>query len=166
PRTRPGLPAGLARPLGRRRLRRRPRDPQLLPGARFDLPRQLGVALQELPGVVAALAEAHVVVGKPRARAGHEALSRGQIEDAARLADAAREDDVGFGVAEGRGQLVLDDPDPDPLADHLVTRLERFGAADLDPDRGVELQRAPAGRRFAGPIHHAYFLANLVDEHD
>ena len=37
-------------------------------------------------------------------------------------------------------------------------------AADVDADRGVELQRAAAGRRFGIAEHHADLLAQLVDE--
>ncbi len=44
--------------------------------------------------------------------------------------------------------------------------LMRAGAADVDADRGVELQGPPAGRGFGVAEHHADLLANLVDEDD
>ena len=42
--------------------------------------------------------------------------------------------------------------------------LERLDAADVEPDRGVELERAAAGRRLGVAEHDADLLAQLVRE--
>ena len=74
--------------------------------------------------------------------------------------------DVELGLLERRRHLVLDHLDPDPVADRLGAVLERLDAADVEPDRGVELER-PAARRGLGRAEHdADLLAELVDEDD
>ena len=74
--------------------------------------------------------------------------------------------DVEFGIAEGRRHLVLNHARPDPAADGLVRLLDRAGAADVEADRGVELQRPAARRGLGRAEHHADLLTDLVDEDD
>ena len=64
----------------------------------------------------------------------------------------------------GGGDLVLDDLDLDPVADRLGAVLDRLDPADVEPDRGVELQRAAAGGRLRVAEHDADLLAQLVGE--
>ena len=65
---------------------------------------------------------------------------------------------------KGGGDLVLDDLDLRADADDRVAVLDRRDPADVDADRGVELQGAAARRRFGVAEHHADLLADLVDE--
>ena len=46
----------------------------------------------------------------------------------------------------------------------VLAFLDAADAADVDADRGVELERAAAGRRLGVAEHHADLLADLVDE--
>jgi hypothetical protein len=46
----------------------------------------------------------------------------------------------------------------------LLVRLQRLDAPDIDADGAVELERAPAGRRFGIAEHDTDLLAQLVDE--
>ncbi len=64
----------------------------------------------------------------------------------------------------GRRDLVLDDLDAHAVADRLDAFLERLDPADVEPNRGVELQRAPAGSDLRRAEHHPDLLAQLVGE--
>ena len=72
--------------------------------------------------------------------------------------------DVELGLAEGRGDLVLDDFDPDPVADRLGPLLEGLDAADVEPLRGVELQRPAARLGLRRAELDADLFADLVGE--
>ena len=72
--------------------------------------------------------------------------------------------DVELGLLERRRDLVLDDLHADAVADRLDAVLERLDPPDVEPDRGVELQRAAAGRRLGVAEHDADLLAQLVRE--
>ncbi len=89
-----------------------------------------------------------------------------QIEQVALSADPAVEHDVEVRLAEGRGDLVLDHAGLHLAADDLLAFLDRGDAADVDPQGGIELERAAAGRRLRVAEHHADLLANLIDEDD
>ena len=95
-----------------------------------------------------------------------EGLLDRRVEDRARLRDALAVDDVELGLAEGRGELVLHDLDLRANPDRLRALLDRVLAAHVEPHGRVELQRAPAGRRFRRSEEHADLLADLVDEDD
>ena len=58
--------------------------------------------------------------------------------------DALAVGDVELGLLERRRHLVLDDLHPHPVADRLGALLERLDAADVEPHRRVELERAAA----------------------
>jgi hypothetical protein len=68
-----------------------------------------------------------------------------QVQEVAFVADAAIEHDVELGVAERRGDLVLDDPGAGAVADGDFVFLDGTGPADVDADAGIELQRRPPG---------------------
>ena len=78
--------------------------------------------------------------------------------------DALAVVDVELRLAEGRGDLVLDDLDLGARPDDRFAVLQRRDPADVDADRGVELERPAAGRRLGVAEHHADLLADLVDE--
>ena len=124
----------------------------------------LGVLLQEVPGVLTTLAEADVAVVEPRPGLAEDAGGDADVEQAAFDADALVVHDVELGDAERAGDLVLHDLDPGAGADRIGPGLERLDAADVEPDAGVELQRATAGRRLRVAEHDADLLAQLVRE--
>src|SRR6476619_1695170 len=111
----------------------------------LELARDLRVLGEELFGVVAPLTEAGLAVGEERARFLHQVVLDAEVEQAALARDADAVLDVELGLAEGRGDLVLDDLDPHPVADRLGSFLEGLDAADVEALRSVELQR-PAAR--------------------
>ncbi len=78
--------------------------------------------------------------------------------------DSLAEHDVELGDAERRRDLVLDDLDPDAVADRLRADLDRLDAPDVEPDAGVELEGAAAGRDLGVAEHDADLLAQLVGE--
>ena len=65
---------------------------------------------------------------------------------------------------ERRRHLVLDDLDARLVADDLVAFLDRADAADVEADRGVELERVAARRGLRVAEHDADLVADLVDE--
>jgi hypothetical protein len=69
-------------------------------------------------------------------------------------------------VLNGRRHLVLDHLDLGFVADDFFALLDGAGAADVQPHRGVELQRVAAGGGFGAAEHHADLHADLVDEDD
>ena len=122
-----------------------PLDAEGLEQLRLDLAGGLGVLGQVLLGVVAALAEPQLAVGEERARLLDQVVLQREVEQAALVGDPGPVLDVELGLAEGRRDLVLDHLHPDPVADRLGALLEGLDAADVEPLRGVELQR-PAAR--------------------
>ena len=87
-----------------------------------------------------------------------------EIEQAALVGDADAVLDVELGLLEGRRDLVLDDLDADPVADRLGALLEGLDPAQVEPLRGVELQRPPARLRLRAAEADADLLADLVRE--
>ena len=73
--------------------------------------------------------------------------------------------DVELGLAERRRDLVLDDLHAHPVADRLGALLEGLDAADVEPLRRIELERAAARLGLRRAEHHADLLADLVGEH-
>jgi hypothetical protein len=93
-----------------------------------------------------------------------DVVGDGQVEHVAFAADAFAIEDVELGFAEGRGYLVLDDLDLGAVAGDDVAFFDGGDAADVDADRGVELEGAAAGGGFGIAEHDADLLADLVDE--
>src|SRR5205823_13415915 len=79
--------------------------------------------------------------------------------DAVRAAGDRIEDDRAFGEA-----LVLHDLDPGAVAHRVGAVLEALDAPDVEPHRGLELQRPPTGGLFRPSEHHAYLVARLIQE--
>src|SRR5690606_29844939 len=126
----------------------------------------LRVVLQVLPGVLLALADAFLAQAVPGARPLHEPGVHAHVDQLAPAADALAVQDLGDDLLERRRHLVLDHLDPGLVADDLVALLDRADAADIKPDRGVELQRVAAGGglRALARHHDADLVAKLVDE--
>jgi hypothetical protein len=74
------------------------------------------------------------------------------------LGDALAVHDVELDLAERRRDLVLDDLHAGLVADDLVALLDRADAADVEADRGVELQRVAAGGRLGEPNMTPIFM--------
>ena len=87
-----------------------------------------------------------------------------EVDQAARGGDALAELDVELGLAEGGGDLVLDDLHAHAVADRLGAVLERLDAPDVQALGGVELQRAPARLGLGRAEHDADLFADLVGE--
>src|SRR5215218_6833498 len=109
-----------------------------------DLDHDLGVLGEERLGVLPALPELLALVRVPGTRLLHEAEVDAEVEHRALAADALAVHDVELGLLERWGDLVLDDLHPRAVADDLDTVLQRLDAADVEPDRAVELQRPTA----------------------
>src|SRR5262245_2892447 len=98
------------------------------------------VVLQELLDVLAALTQTLAAEREPRAALLDDLLVDRQIEQVALARDALAVHHVELGFAEGRRDLVLDDLDPRAASNDDVAVLDGADAADVDADRGVELQ--------------------------
>src|ERR1035437_9162831 len=153
--------------ISRRRLRLvLPRDQaERLAYVGLDLRGDVLVFLQELLGVLPALADAFALVAEPRTRLLHQVSSDRQVEQVAFARDTFAIHHVELGFAERRGGLVLHDFYPGARTHHLVAILDRADAPDVDTNRRVELQGAAAGCGFRVAKHHANLLADLVDEY-
>src|SRR3954469_23141156 len=151
-----------SRGLGRRV--ERGADAQLLLDLLLDLIGEIGVVLQEVAGILLALAELVALVRVPSTGLLHHALLDTDVDQAALAAEALAPEDVELGLLERRGHLVLDDLDPRAAADRVGALLEGLDAADVQADRRVELQRATTGGDRGRAVDHTHLLAQLVDE--
>src|SRR5712692_3711634 len=128
---------------------------QLTADAVVDRLVDFGVLLQELLGVLPALAEPLASVREPRAALFDDALLDAQIQQVACSGDAFAVHHVELGLAEGRRDLVLHHLQARKPADDHVAVLYARDAADVHPHRRVELQRAAARSGFRIAEHHA-----------
>src|SRR5881396_2098036 len=154
-RTRPVAPLGRARA-----------QPELLAHPGLDLRRDLGMLAQEIASVLAALADAVATEGVPGTGLLDDALLGRDVDQLSLLGDAAAVQDVELRLAERRRHLVLHHLHLGAAADHLVAVLEGAEAADVEPDRGVELERVAARRGLRVAEQDADLHADLVDEDD
>src|SRR5437764_1301273 len=136
----------------------------LLSDALVELDHQLGVLQQELLGVLPALAELLALVGVPGSGLLHDAQVDGDVDDRSLPADAPAVHDVELSGFEGRRALVLHHLDPRAVADDLAAVLDGLDPADVEADRGVELERSPTGSHLRRAVHHPDLLPELVDE--
>src|SRR5688500_10161463 len=81
------------------------------------------------------------------------------------MTDTFVEHHVEFRLPERGRDLVLDDLDPNVVADDRLAFLDRADAADVQPQRGVEFERLATGGRFGVPKHDPDLLAQLINEH-
>src|SRR5690606_30394150 len=140
---------------------------ELLAQYAFDAVRDRRVRLQELAGILLALADALVVAAVPGTRALDQTSVHAHADQLAFARDALAIEDLGDDLLERRCQLVLDHLDLGLVADDLVALLDRADAADVQAHRGVELERIAAGGGFRALArhHHADLHAQLVDKH-
>src|ERR1039457_1566677 len=125
------------------------------------------VLLQVHARIVLALTDALAVVAVPGAGLVDDALRGADLDDLALARDAGAIHDLELGFAKRRRHLVLDDLDARLVADHFLAILDGADSADVEPHRGVELERVAAGRGLGVAEHHADLHANLIDEdHD
>src|SRR5215212_5976665 len=124
----------------------------------------LVVLLEELLGVLAALAEPLLAVGEPRPALLDHVVLYPDVEQAALARDPLTVHHVELNRLERRGHLVLYDLDPGLVAHRVGADLQRPDAPDVQAHAGVELQRPPARRRLRRAEHHPDLLPELVDE--
>src|SRR5690606_5940565 len=138
----------------RRRLRGS--DPELGEDLLLDLIGDRGVLDEERAGVLLALPELVAVVGVPGAGLAHDLVHDAVVDEAALAGDPDAVEDVELGLLEGRRHLVLDDLHARAVADRFRAVLEGLDAADVEPDRRVELERLAArgGLRAARSEEH------------
>src|SRR3954471_22953082 len=108
----------------------------LRPDQALDLRGDLGMGLEELLGRLATLTQPGVGEREPRAGLRDGVHRYADVEEAAFLRDALAVHDVELGDPEGSRDLVLDDLDPDPVADRFGPGLDGLDATDVEPDRG------------------------------
>ena len=109
--------------------------PSALRSSVSTLAADVGIVLQELAGVLAALADALALVAVPGAALLDDVLRHAEIDQIAFFRDAFAVDDVELGFAERRRHLVLDDLHLGAVADHDLAILDGGDAADVDADR-------------------------------
>src|SRR5207253_10705162 len=107
----------------------------------FETVANFGILLEVVLGVLAPLADADGVVGEPAPGFLDQPGLDAEVEDLADLGNALAVHDVELDLLERRRDLVLDDFHAGGVADDLVALLDLAGAADVEPDRSVELER-------------------------
>src|SRR5690606_6389568 len=101
---------------------------------------------QELPRILLALTDTLAVIAVPGARLLDNALLRAEVEDLAFSRDAVPIENLELVRSERGRHLVFHHLDPSLVAEHLVTLLDRADAADVQTNRGVELERVAPRR--------------------
>src|ERR1019366_5009519 len=138
-----------------------------LPNLVGDLLGELGVAAEQVADVVPALAQPHLAVAEPGATLVDDPRLDGSVQNTALVGDALVVEKVELHGTEGSGHLVLDHPHPDPPADHVQALLDGVDLANVESDRGIELECPAPGGDFGIAEHHPDLLPQLVDEdHD
>src|SRR5882757_642759 len=129
-------------------------QPHRLLHPRGDLVAHIGVLGQEGLGVLPALPDLVAIQEVPGPGLHDDPpLGRG-VEQRPFLRDAVAVLDVKLGLPEGGTDLGLYNLDPHPGTDNLLPVLDVLDLADIEPDRGVELERPPAGSGFGRVVHH------------
>src|SRR6185312_2195699 len=121
----------------------------------LDVCGHVRMRLQEQPCVVLALADALAVVAVPGTGLLDDTVGRAQLDDLPFARDARAVHDLELRLAERRGNLVLHDLDARLIADDFLAVLDRADATDIQPHRGVELQRVATGGGLGVAEHDA-----------
>ncbi len=129
-------------------------------------PENVGMVLQEDPGILPSLADPVLAVGEPGAALVDDTLFHGQIEHVPFPGDPLAVEDIEFHLLEGGGHLVLHHLYPGAGTDDIVPLLQGGDLPDIHPDRSIELQGIAAGGGFRVAEHHPDFHPDLVDEDD
>src|SRR4051812_43880056 len=129
-----------------------------------DAPAHLVVILEELLGVLTALPQPLVPVGKPGARLLHHVVVQPHVQYAPLPGDTLAVHDVKLNHLERRRHLVLDYLDLSLVANRVVADLQRPYASYVEPDARIELQSTTTRRRLRRSEHNPDLLPELVDE--
>src|SRR5262245_32319180 len=130
----------------------------------FDLDANLGMLLEKRLGVLAPLADALPVEGKPCTGFLDNARLHAEIHQLTGLGDALAVHDVEFDLLEGWCHLVLDHLYPGLIAYHFLALFDLADAADVEAHGSVKLERVPTGGCLRVPKHDADLHADLVDK--
>src|SRR5512141_2297223 len=140
------------------------------PAFREDLLRQvsghLRMLLEEQARVLPPLPDPLPADRVPRAALLDDVLLHAEVEDIALAGDPFPVEDVELRLAERRGEFVFHHLDPRAAADHGIVLLDLGDPADVQPNRGVELERVPPGGGLGIAEHDPDLLPDLVDEDD
>ena len=112
--------------------------------------------------IVPALANAFPVIGEPGTALLDEFLIDSDIQKVAGFGNAFAEGYVVFHLFERRRDFVFHNLDADTSSKDICSIFDLLSAAQLQTDRGVELQREAAGSRIRIAEHYPDFLTNLV----
>ena len=110
------------------------------------------------------MSELGVGIGEPCAALADNAIQHAKVNDFAHLRDAFAEENLKFGLAEWRRNLVFHHFHAGHITENILTVLYLSEAANVDTHRCVELQRITSGGGFGRAEHHAELVAKLVDE--
>src|SRR5699024_10928031 len=116
--------------------------------------------------VILALPNALSGVAVPGAGFLHDALLDAKLDQLTLARDPLTIEDLELRLLERRGHFVLHHLYPGFVADDFVTFFNGANPADVEPHRGVELERVATRGRLRVAEHHADFHPDLVDEDD
>src|SRR5882672_10748942 len=125
---------------------------------------QIVIFLQRCLGIFAALAQTFAFVGKPCSTLFHHPVYNCKIEHIAFARNSLAVHDVKFTLSEWRSDFILNHLNLSAITGNLVTFFNRADAANIKPQRRIELQRTASGSRFGTSKHYANLFANLIDE--
>src|SRR5215213_1533981 len=140
------------------------RQPQLDLHVSLDLSQDLRVLPQRYFSIFPALAQSFAFVREPGATLFHGPLDHREVEQIAFARNAFAIHDVEFTLAERRRDFVLRHLHFGTIAGHAIAVFDRADAPDIESQRRVKLERAPAAGCFRTTEHDANLFADLVDE--
>src|SRR6185503_15526204 len=130
----------------------------------LNLAQDLGIVFQRLLRVLPSLAQALAFIRKPGATLFDRTLDHRQIEQIAFTRNAFAIHDVKLTLAERRRHFVLRHFYFRAIAGHTIAVFDRTDTTNIESQRGIELERATAGRRLGITKHHSDLLADLIDK--
>src|SRR5271170_3941199 len=116
-----------------------PRQAERLAQLAIELGAHVGVVLQELPGVLAPLADPLTLVAVPGTTLLDQVLRRAEIKQVAFLGSPFSVDDVELSLAEWRGDFVLHNLYFSAVAGDGLSVFNSGNASDIDTHGRVEL---------------------------
>src|SRR5258708_39740131 len=122
---------------------------------RFDLRSYERILPQEFFGGFATLPKQAAVIAIEGTLLLDDFYRRANIQDVADLADTLGKHDVKLGFLERRRDFVLGHAHARPVADVVLTALDRLNTANIQAQAGVEFERASACRRLRVAEHDA-----------
>src|SRR5438552_18259724 len=113
------------------------------------------MVLQSLFGVLAPLAQTFAFIRKPRAAFFNYAIVSSEIQQIAFARNTFAVHDIELSLAKRGRDLVLGDFDLGAIADNALGVFYGADAANVEPKRSIELERAATARRLGIAEHHA-----------